>query len=215
MNTLLNFSGGLDSTYCFYTYMKDNPNTKLLVHFCHLINWECREPYEAKAVKQTTEWFKSHGMGNFELLETTVDYGNIRWIAPDSSLISWWTGAILRNPRRNNIRNIIIPTPKDEIVRMPEEVARRQECNETIREAMLKNSKRLNPRDIEIIYPIIDKWKHELVAEMPEDLVDLTWSCRTPRINGKPCEKCHTCLELNGKAPWLKKYKGRRKGGLS
>lgn len=204
MDTLLNFSGGLDSTYCFYKYLKENPNKKLLSHFIHLINWEGREPYESKAVNNVTQWFKSHNMNNFELLETTVDYGNIRWIVPDSSLVAWWTGAILRNPNRNNIRNIIIPTPKDEMVRMEAEVIRRQECNEAIREAMLKNSKRLRPRDINILYPIINMWKSEIVADMPKDLAKLTWSCRTPTTSGNPCKKCHTCLELSEKAPWLK-----------
>ena len=40
MRTLLNFSGGIDSTYCLFHLLKDNPKETLLVHHLNLINRE-------------------------------------------------------------------------------------------------------------------------------------------------------------------------------
>jgi hypothetical protein len=61
----------------------------------------------------------------------------------------------------------------------------------------LSNRKFVNE---EIQFPLID-WgitKDIMMKEMPKELFDLTWSCRTD--NDDPCGACHACLER-------KKYK--------
>ena len=72
---------------------------------------------------------------------------------------------------------------------------------------------RLHP---ELHLPFKDVRKWQMIDEMPEELVAMTWSCRSPVYtedgNGAmPCGKCHACA-ARIKASWeLKKQREMRR----
>jgi 7-cyano-7-deazaguanine synthase in queuosine biosynthesis len=55
--------------------------------------------------------------------------------------------------------------------------------------------------NVEKIYPVGHLSKKEIYNILPQELRDMTWSCRTPTYTDdktfKECKKCKTCLELN------------------
>jgi 7-cyano-7-deazaguanine synthase in queuosine biosynthesis len=54
--------------------------------------------------------------------------------------------------------------------------------------------------NIKKIYPVGHLTKHEIYNILPEELRNMTWSCRTPiyidENTIQECGKCKTCLEL-------------------
>ena len=55
-NTLVMFSGGLDSTAALY-WMLENTDDNIFVHRIILDNYERRSVAESEAVKKIIEWF--------------------------------------------------------------------------------------------------------------------------------------------------------------
>ena len=87
MRTLLNFSGGIDSAYCLYRYLKDDPRETLLVHHLNLINKEGRAPHEKQAVKSILDWCVKNGIANFKYIESAFDYGTLGYLVKDIEII--------------------------------------------------------------------------------------------------------------------------------
>lgn len=195
MDTLLNFSGGLDSTYTLWHYLKNNPEKTLLVHHC---NWQTvfkRHEQESRAVKDVLNWLSENGMDNYEYIETTVDIRELGVKPVDHQMIAFLTGIILLNPKYKTIKYSILSTPKDEPERLGKSINRIwQDAAEIRRMPSLTVNKK--PRDIKVVQPIKDKYKSELIAELPQELLELYFSCRTPK-QGEPCGKCHTCKQIN------------------
>lgn len=56
-----------------------------------------------------------------------------------------------------------------------------------------------NRQDIDktLHFPLIEAGitKTEMMKEMPQDLLSLTWSCRRSK-DGKPCGRCHACRDI-------------------
>lgn len=194
MDTLLNFSGGLDSTYCLYKYLKDNPQKTLLVHHCHLVTKQGRANLETKAVANILKWCKDNGLSNFEYRQTTFNYGSLNRVL-DVQVIYFLTGIIMRQPQyKSSIRYYISCLPKDELQRLGEETLQGiWDRANTILSATAPEA------DLETVYMMKDKTKAQIVAEMPKSLTRLAWSCRQPK-NNQPCGKCHTCKQLEGVA---------------
>ena len=59
---------------------------------------------------------------------------------------------------------------------------------------------KINPMSVVLkFYPLIHMKKFEVWNMMPQDLRQLTWSCRTPIYEFgeiKQCNSCKTCIEL-------------------
>ena len=53
----------------------------------------------------------------------------------------------------------------------------------------------------EYIFPVVDLTKKEIYDMLPEEVRNLTWSCRYPKQDEKsnwiPCNECPTCKEIN------------------
>src|SRR5690606_30959153 len=103
------------STLCLYNYLRSNPGKKLLVYHVNLKNWEGRQDLENHAVHRILEWMRKNALDDFEYLEMTFDYGNVRRILWDSELWGFIDGLVLRDvARKNAIQNIICPYIKTE-----------------------------------------------------------------------------------------------------
>jgi 7-cyano-7-deazaguanine synthase in queuosine biosynthesis len=183
MDTLLNFSGGIDSTYCLWDYLTNHPDKPLLIHHCQLKNHERRNELEFIAVQSILAWVQKRGMDNFKYIQTGFDFGNMGFLVPDKEVIGFFTGCILAK-KSVRIERVIISSSKDDMAKR-----KYYTHSEAKRLAIIHTVGRREP---EYIYPIMEMTRAEMMAKMPKDLLALTWYCRTPK-NNKPCEKCPTC----------------------
>jgi hypothetical protein len=189
IDTALAFSGGIDSTYCLWKYLKENPDKTLLVHHVKMKNYEGRMMHEYAAVRNILNWLLKNNMSNFEYVESGFDYGGIDYLHNDIVATACFTGVILNDPAYKSVKYVIGTANKNEAwSKSLEEV--KKEKRRTLRENLVRLIAQRN--DIEYVYPIYDKWKSKLIKEMPKELFDLSWYCRTPK-NGKPCQECFTC----------------------
>lgn len=189
MDTLLHLSGGQDSTYVLYTWLKNNPNKKLLVHHVNLHHKaENREFEEQKAVKKILKWLKQNGFKNFEYHESSFDYGTLPHISiKDIQVVALFTGIILRSRRFKSINKILMPWHKGEV--------NAQHINRGYRVRDLLFGLDIPTEDYELIFPIENHTREQMAKEMPLELLKLCHCCRKP-VNSKNCGHCRTCKEL-------------------
>lgn len=183
---LISLSGGLDSTYCLYDFLKNNPDKKIVVHHINLRhNAEDRLEVEKEAVKRILDWLRGKKLNNFIYHESSWDYGSLPRIAiKDIQIVSLFAAVILKTHGYQNINKIILSWHKGEV--------NREDINRGFRvKAMLKTAE--VDRDIELLFPIEFMTRREMIRKMPNELVSMVRSCRHPKPN--PCENCKTCNE--------------------
>ena len=180
---LIQLSGGIDSTYVLYDWLRNNPDKSILVHHIHLKNHESRLEHEKVAVNNILDYLRKHGYNNFIYLESGFDYGNLGWIVKDVEVCGFFLGVILRNKRWSNLKQILLPIYKPE-------AGLRHKRAERIRNIISLQ------RPIEVLYPLLEFTKEDTIKALPKELLDLTWYCRKP-VNGKVCGECITCVEVN------------------
>lgn len=180
---LLMFSGGLDSTGVFYKLIKEKE--KLHVHHMNLINKENRCEAEKIAVKRICEYMKN--IGEFDYSESTHEMPTInKSFAYDSDLYNLVAGSICScNPK---IKFVALGLTKSDL---SSSVSNRITRGNKIFESFNTNAKKT--------YPLVDKTKKEIYDNLPKELINLTWSCRTPIYNNgiHKCGKCKSCKEFN------------------
>ncbi len=181
--TVLMFSGGLDSTAVFYKLLKEKQN--LFVHHMHLNNKENRAEAESIAVKKICGYMKQ--FGDFVYSESRHEVPtlgkNFMW---DSDLYNFMAGSICNS--LGNVEFVALGMTKSDL---SPSVSERANRGTKIFESFGTNAKK--------IYPIIEMTKKEIYDYLPEDLRELTWSCRTPIYEENKilkCNKCKACREL-------------------
>lgn len=204
--TLINFSSGIESTYCLYDFLK-NSKDEIIVHHCNLINSEKRYGPELHSSRAIFDLLYTDNK-NMSYVETTFDYLSFGYIIRDIEIIGFLTGTLFRNPKLSSLSTVIIPANNTDESSIPgdESVIRR----EAIINALLMHSQ----KEINFTYPAITLSKKELIERMPEHLFDLTWYCRRPLAfnkNDEPvnplnlntvhywknCFACKTCSQVN------------------
>jgi 7-cyano-7-deazaguanine synthase in queuosine biosynthesis len=180
-NVLLMFSGGLDSTGAFWKLLQEKE--KIHVHHLYLVNKENRALAEDKAVKDIIDYMKK--IGDFSYSESYHEYpsynGNFMW---DSDMYNFIAGTICLSIK--SIKEVAIGRTKSDTG-----VDLRAERGTKILNAFDPNIKK--------IYPVGDMTKKEIYKMLPEDLRNITWSCRRPTYDQetKACNRCKTCMEMN------------------
>lgn len=194
---ILCLSGGIDSTASMYKWLLENPNKKLLVFHLKMVKSRFgRHKKEYKAVKNILKWFESKGLSNFDFVESSFYYKSIPGKLQDIELVGAMIGGMLRSSK-NDISDVIISASSYDLG-LPG-----YELRANSRYALIELMARRKPN---YIYPIIDMDREDLVNFLPEDLLGLTWFCRTPKKQ-KPCGKCATCLNT---LPYLEKLKSKK-----
>jgi len=165
---LINLSGGLDSVYVAYHYLKNYPDTKILFFHLELINAERRSIAEMGAVEKILEYFRKNGMNNFVYHSATFDYGTLPKVRiKDISIIAMFNSIILKQPGMRNIKELPLCWHKGEVDTVTYQRGR----------------------------SIMDLTRKDMVNNLPEDLLKLISSCRQRDKEDKPCSRCTTCLE--------------------
>lgn len=199
-NTLLMFSGGLDSTGALWDLLKE-PTNKLHLHHLHLVNPTKRAKAEQIAVKNVLSYINKT-YRNIKYSESYHEYNSYSSLAritgtnhlvlrenlmSDSDIYNFMAGVIcLSLP---NIKKVAIGRTKSD-------------SSPSVVDKAIRGNKllKLFAPNIKKIYPVEHLTKSEVYHMLPEELRSITWSCRTPINTGDDvfieCKKCKTCLEL-------------------
>ena len=205
LEILLNFSGGIDSTYLLWKLLSENK--KILVHHCEIYNHENRTIPESIAVKNILNWLIDNNLKNFKYVQTGFNYGNSFYIVKDVEVISFMSSVLLRNPKLKKIKEIAVSANSEDETSSPNDISSIRRLK--ILDAILpKNS------DVKLTYPIINMSKKNIISSMPKELFKMTWFCRTPNYFDKDnnqinshfdyekinsweiCKKCKTCKQV-------------------
>lgn len=186
---LLMFSGGIDSVQALVARCERGERT--YIHHVALHNSERRASAERNAVLRVRKWVNLKGYGDLVTYgESTFDYGSIRKVARDHNV--WGLVAALVLTDKRDIRHVVRTFHRDSVVGgidSPEgqkaELAWRQTIDRLLPE-----------REVEFLYPQINMTKAEIIAALPEGVLELCWYCRRPQ-GGKPCHACHTCRQVD------------------
>lgn len=187
IETFIAFSGGIDSTYNLWRWLKDNPDDIILVHHVTYYNQEGRAEYEKKAVDQVLDWLRKNGLTNFHYVESILDLRQFRRIGLDTITLASLHGTLLKGYWE--VKYWVTNTPKNEYSRLGDGVmARREKAKEII--------KVITGKRYQSVYGLDKMTKREIINSMPKELFELTWWCRRPKEDGTVCGKCHTCKQV-------------------
>lgn len=181
-DVLVNLSGGVDSAWCMWQALRAGQD--VLAHHIRLHNHEGRQKYEAHAVRRICDWYGRQRLpGRWKLVQTTVDYGDVRRIVRDWAVWGWWTGVLLTDPKHAH-RTVVVSSYRMSDPDDPEEQRRRQ---------IVKAVAGFEP---DWSTPLAGMTKQDVVRSMPPGLLDCCWWCRRPTVTGKPCGRCRTCRQM-------------------
>jgi 7-cyano-7-deazaguanine synthase in queuosine biosynthesis len=185
---LLHISGGMDSTYVVWRWLKDNPDKRILLHHVKLRHEkEDRLEMEMKSVKNILNWLIKNGMTNWEYQESSFDYGSLpRITVKDIQIVSVFSSIILKTPQWKSIDTILLSWHLGEV--------NSEEIRRGWRVKTMLHSLEVD-RDINIEFPIEFMSREDMARDMPEELLALSHSCRKP-VKNQHCGKCKTCKEL-------------------
>lgn len=194
MTTLVMFSGGLDSTAMLVRLLREG-EAPLRVHHIRLGNKEGREGAEQRAVAAIVAWCRER-YRPFRYSESGLDFEGLEAIPIDYLSIAFVAC------------QVAIDTPGCDRVAVGSlardtDIESRSERQRRVFETMYEcyRARKLGEPKVEWIYPVYQATKSELAAELPGELVELTWSCRRPV--GQPgqwraCGVCKACLARAG-----------------
>lgn len=183
-DTLLMFSGGLDSTGLFWMLMREG--CSLHVHHLRLFNVENRALAEDRAVSRVVEYMR--GLGSFGYSESRHDYpcygSGFVW---DSDIFSFMAGSICLS--MGSVRRVAVGMTLSDVRGGLD--ARVGRANRIFGAFGVGAEK---------VYPLSSMTKAQVYDMMPEDLRVLSWSCRTPVYEGGEileCGRCVACSEMS------------------
>jgi 7-cyano-7-deazaguanine synthase in queuosine biosynthesis len=176
--TLIQLSGGIDSTFVLYSWLKNNPDKYCLVHHVVIENtYEKRQHKELQSVDKILKWLDSKGLDNYFYIQNTFDYGNFPDLISDVEICGFLSAVLLRAKRWESISNITMSIFNQKSER---EIRRQQIVKAT------------SKREITLNYVLSGLKKSDVINSLPKELFELCWWCRAP-INELPCGRCFTC----------------------
>jgi 7-cyano-7-deazaguanine synthase in queuosine biosynthesis len=184
-NVLINFSGGIDSTYAAWESLRSGDTP--ILHHCVLRGRDDRWRFEREAVSNILKYFNKVGLNKYRYIESGFDYGSIGHLIYDVEVIGFLSGVVLRNPKYAHINRIIVSVNANDPTGQDINNFRRTQANAYTELVVGKT--------ISWEYPMIHMDKSEIIRKMPRDLVDASWWCRRPQSSGKPCGYCRSCKE--------------------
>lgn len=183
---MINFSGGVDSTYAAYDALRSKQS--VLLHHCVLKSTTNRWVEEKKSVDFALNYFSKMGLNKYVYVESSFDYGKISYMIYDVEIIGFLTGLVLRNPKYKSVDRVVISVNANDPSARNINTPRRVKANALT--DILMN------REVSFEYPYINITKKEMIKNLPKDLVKGLWWCRKPRGDQK-CGRCNPCKEIN------------------
>ena len=185
------FSGGLDSTAMLVKLLADSAD-ELRVHHIRLVNREGRDRAESCAVEAIVAY--CHGRYRpFRYSESALDFSGLEAIPIDYLSIAFVACQVaIDTPGCNRIAVGSLAADTDIVNRSARQKRVFDEMYACYR------ARKLGEPQVEWIYPVYHTPKGELAAALPQELLDLTWSCRRPVEGFRPCGVCKACLARKG-----------------
>jgi 7-cyano-7-deazaguanine synthase in queuosine biosynthesis len=191
MTTLVMFSGGIDSTAMLVKLLAETPD-ELRVHHIRMINKEGRDRAEQRAVEAIVAYCRAR-YRPFRYSESALDFGALEAIPIDYLSIAFAACQVaIDTPGCNRVAVGALATDTD--------IANRSARQKRVFEEMYAcyRARKLGEPHVEWTFPVFHTPKAELAAALPQELLDLTWSCRRPIDGFRPCMACKACLVRKG-----------------
>ena len=185
------FSGGLDSTAMLVKLLVDGAD-ELRVHHIRMANREGRDAAEQRAVDSILAYCRAR-YRPFRYSESGLDFRALEAIPIDYLSIAFVACQVaIDTPGCDRIAIGALATDTD--------IANRSARQKRVFDEMYAcyRARKLGEPRVEWTFPVYDTPKAELAAGLPQELLDLTWSCRRPLEGFRPCLTCKACLARQG-----------------
>lgn len=187
------FSGGLDSTAMLVKLLAGTDD-ELRVHHIRMVNREGRADAEQAAVERIVDWCRGH-CRPFRYSESGLDFAALEAIPIDYMAIAYVACQVaIDTPGCTRIAVGTLARDTDEANRS----ARQRRVFETMYECY--RARKLGEEKVEWIYPVHSLGKPEIAALLPQELIELTWSCRTPVRTPSGYRICGICKACRARA---------------
>ncbi|MCH2021136.1 MAG: 7-cyano-7-deazaguanine synthase [Saprospiraceae bacterium] len=193
---IIPFSGGIDSTAALFLTLNQYPNDNFLIFKVNLINGSSasRSIKEEIAVNAILDELRKMGLNNFSYRRLSYDYGQLGpppiW---DSEAVNFAAATCLR--------------AHPEIYEFIEGAIAFDYLQDGFQDRLKQIEKILylvserNRDDLKIIFPLKHMSKYEVMKVIPNEILELTWSCRYPEgtdnWNLQRCHKCPACKVID------------------
>jgi 7-cyano-7-deazaguanine synthase in queuosine biosynthesis len=195
MSTLVMFSGGLDSTAMLVKLLaepREEMRDELRVHHIRMSNRERRDLAEQRAVEGVLAWCRAR-YRPFRYSESGLEFSQLEAIPIDYLSIAFVACQVaIDTPGCTRIALGALAADTD--------IANRSARQRRVFDEMYAcyRARKLGEPQVEWIYPVYHTPKAELAAALPQELLDLTWSCRRPIGGFQPCGTCKACRVRQG-----------------
>jgi 7-cyano-7-deazaguanine synthase in queuosine biosynthesis len=184
--TLVMFSGGLDSTAMLVKMLAESAH-ELRVHHIRMVNKERRDRAEQRAVESIVAYCRAR-YRPFRYSESALDFSGLEAIPIDYLSIAFVACQVaIDTPGCDRVAVAALASDTD--------IANRSARQRRVFDALYEcyRARKLGEPQVEWIYPVYHTPKGELAAALPQELLDLTWSCRRPVEGFRPCLTCKAC----------------------
>jgi 7-cyano-7-deazaguanine synthase in queuosine biosynthesis len=185
VTTLVMFSGGVDSTAMLVKLLAERD--ELRVHHIRMINQEKRDLAEQRAVEGILAYCRAR-YRPFRYSESALDFSGLEAIPIDYLSIAFVACQVaIDTPGCNRVALGALAADTD--------IANRSARQKRVFDEMYAcyRARKLGEPRVDWIYPVYHTPKAELAAGLPQELLDLTWSCRRPVEGSRPCGACKAC----------------------
>jgi hypothetical protein len=191
VTTLAMFSGGIDSTAMLVKLLVESSD-ELRVHHIRMINREKRELAEQRAVEGILAYCRKR-YRPFRYSESSLEFRALEAIPIDYLSIAFVACQVaIDTPGCNRVAVATLAADTDIVNRSARQRRVFDEMYACYR------ARKLGEPDMDWIYPVYHTPKPELAGILPPELLDLTWSCRTPLEGLLPCGACKACRVRQG-----------------
>lgn len=211
--TILMFSGGVDSTGALYKLLKET-DTHIVAHHVNFVNRENRHFVESHACNLIVSYLKSN-VRDFEYNASTLVFPfiHIGWDIINAMYIG---GLVVKNYASNfEIIQLCVGDTKDDFGSYK---WRTPIAQSVALIASLEDPRNPIQKTPSIIQPVVGMTKKQIIDYMPKELLQLTWSCRTPLIENKDdeyifteCGNCVACEDLKIHGVFQKKVVSQKR----
>lgn len=189
----LSFSGGIDSAYVLYLLLSQGE--RVLVHHTRLKNRQGRDGKEYEAVGNVLQWLKDQDLpGSYDYVESAMDHTHLPHFRRDIFIWAWQTGCLLGNPAYRHIKKVATCRHLNSYTDFEGPEQAKEDARMLYHDMLPMLAGR---DDIIIVQPLKDLTKKDIIEQAPEELRKLSWSCRRPTKDGKPCHQCLTCKHID------------------
>lgn len=191
MATLVMFSGGIDSTAMLVKLLAEERDA-LHVHHIRMVNRQQRHLAETRAAEAIVAWCRAR-YRPFRYSESALDFGALEAIPIDYLAIAYVACQVaIDTPGCSRIAVGSLASDTDIVNRTARQTRVFEEMYACYR------ARKLGEPRVEWILPVYDVPKAELARGLPRELLELTWSCRTPVEGLRACGACKACRVRQG-----------------